>query len=178
METLTESKELVPNPHFSDQRNKVLKGINFGEIDAPIREIIKSISKLEYCFTLQCCYGHFLYHGQSDLRNTEPLPVSTNITRVDYRIAYISFCIKENREGEALLESMAKMTLIDPEYIQFGCAEWFWERHKNSFVLQVEPERFKDKDRIVVDYKEAVYIEKIRNLFYIKLNEIVENIVK
>ena len=60
---------------------------------------------------------------------------------------------------------MTKVPLIEPEYIQFGCAEWFWEQQVNSFVLQVEPKRFMDKDRLNIDYKEALYVEKIRNQF-------------
>lgn len=178
METFTKLKKIAANPHFFKQRNTALHRINFNEIDLPIIELIKNISMLEYCFSLQSCYGHFLYKGQSDERNLKPLPATNNVITVDYRIAYIAFCIEDNPDGKTFLNHLAQMPMIDPAYVQFGCAEWFWKAQINSFVLQVEPERFQDKDRINIDYKEALYIEKIRNQFYKKLNEIVEKLVK
>ena len=125
METFSESKELVPNPNFDEQRKATLKKINYNEIDTPIIELIKIISTLDYCFTLQCCYGHFLYEGQNNQQNIKPLPITNNIISIDYRIAYLAFCIKENSEGKTLLNYLTKVPLIEPEYIQFGCAEWF-----------------------------------------------------
>ena len=62
--------------------------------------------------------------------------------------------------------------MIEPEYIQFGCAEWFWERQVNSFALQVEPKRFMDKDRLNIEYKEALFVEKVRTKFFKRLSEI------
>ena len=175
METFSELKEIVPNPNFDKQRKAMLKSIDYKEIDTPIIELIKIISKLDYCFTLQCCYGHFLYEGQNDEHNLEPLPIANNILNIDYRIAYIAFCIKENNEGKKLLNDLTKVPLIEPEYIQFGCAEWFWEQQVNSFVLQVEPKRFMDKDRVNIDYKEALFVEKVRAKFFKRLNEIFKN---
>jgi hypothetical protein len=65
---------------------------------------------------------------------------------------------------------------IDPIYIQFGCAEWFWERYPNSYVLQVEPERHMLKDACIIDHQEAIYIEKIRNAFYKRLKALITTI--
>ncbi len=178
METFIKSKELVLNPDFNAQRNIVLRNINYNEIDIPIIELIKNISKLDYCFSLQSCYGHFLYRGQNNQYNINPLPITNGIKSIDYRISYIAICTKDNQEGKILLNHLTKLTLIDPEYIQFGCAEWFWERQINSFVLQVEPKRYIYRDRIIVDYNEARYIEKVRNQFFIKLNEIIEKFIK
>ena len=177
METFTKTKELVFNPNFNEQRNKVLRNINYNEIDIPIIELIKNISSIDYCFSLQSCYGHFLYPGQNNEHNTNPLPIANDNINIDYRIAYIAISIKDNREGATFLNYLNKLTLIEPEYIQFGCAEWFWERQINSFVLQVEPKRFINKDRVTVDYKEALYIEKIRNQFFIELNETIEKLI-
>lgn len=176
METFTKSKELVFNPHFSEQRKLTLKKLNFSEIDIPIIELIKKISMLDYCFSLQSCYGHFLYQGQNDQQNIESIPIDRSIINVDYRIAYIAICIKEINEGKTLSNYLAKIPLDEPEYIQFGCAEWFWERQINSFVLQVEPKRFMNKDRIIIDFKEALYIEKIRNSFFIKMGKIFDKL--
>jgi len=64
---------------------------------------------------------------------------------------------------------------IDCKYIQFGCADWFWERQINSYTLQVEPERYSTKDRVFIDYKEALYIENIRNKFFKKMEDIIHN---
>lgn len=178
METFTNTKELIPNPDFDEQRINSLREIDYSEIDPPIVDLIKKISKMDYCFTLQSCFGHFLYKGQTDFRSTDPLPVADNFDKVNYRIAYIAFCIKKCDEGETLLKELSKVYLIEPEYIQFGCAEWFWDRQVNSYVLQVEPERFKNKDKISVEYQEALYIEKIRNVFFKKLNEIINNCIK
>jgi hypothetical protein len=177
LETFTKSKELVFNPHFSEQRNLELKELDYNEIDIPIIELIKKISMLEYCFSLQSCHGHFLYRGQNNERNTEAIPIKKNIISVDYRIAYIAICIKESQEGKKLLNYLTKIPLDEPEYIQFGCAEWFWERQINSFVLQIEPKKFMNKDRVIIDFNEALYIEKIRNHFFVKMDEIFEKFV-
>jgi len=67
---------------------------------------------------------------------------------------------------------LKEIPAIDPENIQFCCAEWFWKRQVNSYALQLEPDRFKLKDTAIVDLKEAMHIEKIRDEFFIRLNEL------
>ncbi len=173
METFTEIKNFVENPHFSEQRRKSLSKLNFNTIDAPIVEIIKRFSKLPYCFTLQSCYGHFLYHDQRDPHNIEPLPISDNIKKVAYRIAYIALGIQNSELGIKLFHDLSKIIVIDPEYIQFGCAEWFWKRQVNSYALQVEPKRFMKRDKAIIDYKEALRIEKVKNEFFEEIKKIV-----
>jgi hypothetical protein len=160
VETFIEPKELIHNPHFQDQRKKSLAGLNNDMIDRPIVRIINGLNKLPYCFTIQCCYGHFLFNGQKNPHNLEPLPVATNtITKVEYRIAYIAFCIENSESGRKLLVDIKELTVIDPENIQFCSAEWFWRRQVNTYALQIEPERFKHKDRAILDYREALKIE-------------------
>ncbi|UCC60554.1 MAG: hypothetical protein JSV02_01640, partial [Dehalococcoidia bacterium] len=122
----------------------------------------------------QSCYGHFTYAGRKDIINIEPLPISGNIKRVEYRIAYIAMCVQNSDIGRALLDDLSDIPAIDPAYIQFGCAEWFWETYPNSYVLQVEPDIYNTKDRVSVDYKEALHIEKIRNKFYGVLNKLIQ----
>jgi hypothetical protein len=39
----------------------------------------------------------------------------------------------------------------------------------------VEPDRFKRKDTAIIDFKEALHIEKIRNAFFTRLYELFEN---
>ena len=169
METFTELKDFVDNPHFHEQRQEYLGKLDINTIDAPIVEIVEGFAKLPYCFTLQSCYGHFVYNGQKNPSDVEPLPISDSIDSVEYRIAYIALCVDNSEIGKALFQDLNKIPTIDPEYIQFGCAEWFWQRQVNSYVLQVEPKRHMTKDRATVGYQEALYIEKIRNQFFAQL---------
>ncbi len=175
METFTEPKELAENPYYQVQRQKSLGDLTDDMIDMPIIDLINGFNKLPYCFTLQSCYGHFVYNDQKDSHTLEPLPVKDTIPKVEYRIAYIAFCIENSLLGRELYETLKKMTAVDPENIQFCCAEWFWKIQINSYALQVEPDRFKLKDTAILDYKEALHIEKIRNEFFFRLYELVEN---
>jgi len=172
METFTTQKIMVENPQFQLQRQRNLVELKGVVIDTPINEHIKNFNKLSYCFTLQCCYGHFLYNSQRDTQNNEPLPISSSIAKVEYRIAYIAFCVDFCDQGRALLDSLKTITSIDNENIQFGCAEWFWKRQVNSYALQVEPDRYKFEDKAIIDYHEALKIETVRNMFFDQLMEI------
>ena len=73
-------------------------------------------------------------------------------------------------------EALSNIKLADPENIQFCSAEWFWKRQVNSYALQVQPDRFKDKDRAFLDYKEALHIEKVRNTFFVQLQELLQQL--
>jgi hypothetical protein len=174
LETFTAPKELVENLHYQDQRFKILADLSADMIDQPIIELINAFNKLSFCFTLQSCYGHFIYHGQNDSHNLQPLPITDTISQVEYRIAYLCLCIENSKMGRELLESLNKITAIDPENIQFCCAEWFWKRQVNSYALQVQPDRFKHKDTAILDYRETLHIEKIRNEFFVRLRELLK----
>jgi hypothetical protein len=162
----------VDNPHYKAQKQKALRSLTDDMIDKPIIGLINRFNQLEYCFTLQCCYGHFVCNGHKEVHNLEPLPVKGTIAKVEYRIAYIAFCIDNSLLGKKFLGSLKGITAIDQESVQFGCAEWFWDRQVNSYALQVEPGRFKYKDTAILDIEEALYIEKIRNDFFIRLFEL------
>ena len=176
METFTEPKELVNNLRYQEQKQECLTGLTDSMIDTPIIGLIKNINNLSYCFTLQCCYGHFVYNSQNDTHNLEPLPHTDKIDRVEYMIAYIAFCIENCASGRSLIAALNKITNIGPGNIQFCSAEWFWERQVNSYALQVEPDRFKHIDKVMLDYREALHIEKIRNEFFIQLKELFLNL--
>jgi len=176
LETFTELKDLVENPHYQVQKRKVLYEFNDDMIDTPIVNLINGFNKLPYCFTLQSCYGHFVYNGQKDIHNVDPLPAKEIIGQVEYRIAYIAFCIQNSASGRGLFKALKEITAIDPENVQFCCAEWFWKRQLNSYALQVEPDKFKHRDTAIIDFKEALHIEKIRNTFFIRLNELLETL--
>ena len=175
METFSAPKELVENPHYSVQREHSLRSLDLEAIDTPIKEIIRSFAKLSYCFTLQCCFGHFLYVGQENPHNLEPLPVLDSFTTIEYRIAYVAICFENSHLGNELLERLGDLPALDPGYIQFGCGEWFWKRQVNSYVLQVEPQRFKQKDTCLVAYKEALHLENIKQSFFLQLEQLIQD---
>ena len=178
METFSEVKVLVENLYYPVQRRESLSALTDDIIDGPIIDLINGFNKLPHCFTLQSCYGHFVHNEQKDPHNFDPLPCTDAITEVEYRIAYIAFCIENSTWGIGLFEALKEITTIDPENIQFCCAEWFWKRQVNSYALQVEPDRFKHKDKAILDYREALYIEKVRNQFFVQLYELLENAEK
>ncbi len=157
------------------QKQKSLSDLTDDMVDMPIIELINGYNKLPYCFTLQSCYGHFVYNGQKDTHGLESLPAKGIIGTIEYRIGYIAFCIENNHLGRKLFEVFKGIAAIDPENVQFCCVEWFWKRQVNSYVLQVEPDRFKHKDTARVGFKEALHIENIRNKFFFRLDELLEN---
>lgn len=177
VETFIKLKEFAVNSHYPVQRDENLCNLTDEMIDEPILDLINGLNKLPYCFTLQSCYGHFVYNSQKNLHSFDPLPVKETIANVEYRIAYIAFCIENSASGKKLFETFKKFTTIDSENVQFSCAEWFWERQVNSYVLQVEPDRFKHKDKAILDYKEALYIEKLRNEFFIQLDILIRSLI-
>lgn len=172
METFIESRPLVENPDYREQRRERLAGLSEGMIDEPIVDVIDALNRLPQCFTLQCCYGHFVYPGQEDLQNLERLPETRIVTEVEYRIAYLAFCVEDSAPGRTLLEGLKTVASIDPDNVQFGCAEWFWEQQVDSYVLQVEPDRFKFQDKAFLGYEEALKIEKVRDAFFADLRKL------
>lgn len=176
METYAEPKDLVDDPGFLDQRRDSVAQLAGVSIDRPIAENIGLFNRLPSCFTLQSCYGHFLHENQKDRYNVDPLPVTDLIVTVEYRIAYVAFCVENNNSGRALLYGLRGMPQIDPEYIQFCSAEWFRERQANSYALQVEPWRFRDKDMVVLSYEEALRVEQARNRFFVSLKKFLEEL--
>jgi hypothetical protein len=173
METFTKVKEFVPNPHYREQREECLRALDMNTIDPPLVDLIEGFLALPYCFTLQCCYGHFLHGAHGTPNNLEPLLITDSTSYVEYRIAYLALCLQDNESGRLLFNELSQVPQIDPSSIQFGCAEWFWERQVNSYALQVEPERYKAKDRICIGYQEALHIQKIRDEFFGELKRIV-----
>jgi hypothetical protein len=172
LETFTVLKEFVDNPDYQDQKQKILAGLSDAMVDAPIIDLIQGFNRLSYCFTIQCCYGHFVHEAQTDPHNLEPLPMNHTIDSVEYRIAYVCLCIDNSKRGRTLRNALNEIPAIDPQNIQFGCAEWFWKRQVNSYALQVQPDRFKQRDNAILEYREALHIQKIRNEFFAFLQEL------
>ncbi len=178
METFVPFRELTENPSFEQQRNKALTELKAVTIDAPIVSLIEGFTKLDFCFPLQSCYGHFLCGDQVDPHNMEHLPPSNQDDDVMYRIAYVAFCVDQNERGQSLLNDLNTLSNIDSEYIQLGCAEWFWDQQVNSYALQIEPDRFKTRDKILVGYQEALHIQWVRDRFFLELQELLDKHVR
>lgn len=174
MKTFTQLKELARNPHFAVQKENCTRNLTNEMIDDPIIDLVNRFNKLPYCFTLQSCYGHFVYDDK-DSHDFDPLPTTYAIETVEYRIAYLALCIENSASGKDLLVALKEIPTLDPTNIQFGCAEWFWKQQINSYVLQVEPDRFKHHDTATLDYAEALSIEKIRNQFFGALDRLLGN---
>ena len=172
METFTEPKPLVENPRYARDREVALAALDFGAIDAPIVDLISGFAALPHCFTLQCCCGHFVCAPEQDPRTLDPVPAD-HPGPVRYRIAYLGLCIENGRAGRALLDSLRGLTAIDPGYVQFGSADWFWKSWANSYALQVEPARDMNKDEAVLDRAEAVHVQWTRDRFFAELRTLV-----
>ncbi len=172
METFAAPKPMVPNPNFEAQKQSSLTGLKDHMIDAPIVEIIKRFNCLPFCYTLQSCFGHFVYESQSDLHNIYPLPAKAIPTPIEYRIAYIAFAIDNCDIGRKFINALSETVTLDQAYIQFCSADWFWERQVNTYALQVEPDRFKHQDTAVLDYAEARRVEAVRNTFFDHIKQV------
>jgi hypothetical protein len=92
---------------------------------------------------------------------------------VEYRIAYLALCIETSSPGRHFLKRLTEIPAVDPDYVQFGSADWFWKNQVNSFVLQVEPLRHSTKDRIFISVEEARHLQCIRGRFYQALRVVI-----
>lgn len=172
METFAEARELVDDPGFTAERERVLAGLVLEDIDAPLRGLVRGFAALPCCFTLQCCYGHFVNAAQPQPDNLEPLPPG-GAGSVRYRIAYVALCIENSADGRCLYAALSELPAIDPAYLQFGSPDWFVLQHPNSYALQVEPLRLAEQDEAVLPYREALHVQRIRNRFFARLEELV-----
>lgn len=174
METFVPEKALLPDPGFLESRESALRALRSMEIEAPIQDIVHGFCALPCCYTLQSCFGHFPTSAQDDPHTLRTLSeASPNISYL-YRIAYIAVCIDDCAEGRDLLTRLRRVPEADPEYIQFGCAEWFWEQQVNSFVLQVQPTNRLHLDSMPVSLDEALRIQTARDVFFDSLRGMLE----
>ncbi len=171
METFTEARPLVRNDGYAAERQTALKALDLGAVDAPILDIVEAFRPLPHCFTLQCCYGHFLTTARQDDHDLSPLPAGYT-GAVRYRIAYIAFCIDGGRRGRAFLETLSRVPESDPAYVQFGSADWFWDQWANSYTLQVEPVAHRFKDQAVLTAGEALRVQRARHRFFDELRRV------
>ena len=178
METFTRAKPFILHPGYFSDRAKALreldKEILNGSIDPPLLNLIRECNPITHFFTVQCCYSHFLSDMESDLENLiPPSQYLEQIETVRYRLAYLAICIQDTIPGREMYSDLEEMSADNPDYIQFGSAEWFWDRMVNTYCIQLEPVRFKSKDSEMIGIEEAMHIEKIRNDFFNHLAEII-----
>jgi hypothetical protein len=166
METFTKAKPFIEDPYYWKKRKEALSELDLHTIDEPIVDIIRGYVEIPYCYSLQSCYGHFIYKGQLDPKNIELLTDNGESSEIKYRIAYIAFCIQNSDIGSKLYYDLESVTKIDSDYIQFGSADWFWQRNVNSYVLQVEPNRYKMEDSVFVSIDEALHLQKVRDQMF------------
>lgn len=165
LDTFTEPREFVDNPRYSRDRHDTLARLGVTAIDAPIAGVVAGLNKLSHCFTLQCCCGHFVRTAEQDPHTLQPLrPGHAGL--VTYRIAYVAVCLEDSLRGQALRRTLAQIPAIDPAYIQFGSADWFWDQWPNSYVLQVEPTAHMLKDQAVLEAAEAYRTQEARDSFF------------
>lgn len=172
METFAHPRHFVDNPQFDRDREISLAGLARADIDPPIREVVAGFVSLPCCFTIQSCYGHFVHAERTHPDNLEPLPAH-DVGSVKYRIAYIAICLQNNKAGRRLRAALEQIPAIDPDYVQFGSPDWFWERHLNSYALQVEPDRFANKDVAHIEHHEALRVQQVRDCFFDRLGNLV-----
>ena len=172
METFAEPRDFAEHGSYRQDREDVMSGLDPGSIDVPILDLVQGFARLGHCFTLQSCYGHFMWDGQSDPHSLEVLP-ERDVGSITYCIAYVALCLEQSAEGARLRESLARICALDPEYIQFGSPGWFWEQYPNSYALQVEPDRFRMQDTAVMAHHEAFHVQTVRDKFFARLREVV-----
>ena len=183
VETFTQPRELVEDTDFDARRRRSLDELGgllaSGSIDEPIASLIDRIRRVPYCYTLQSCAGHFRGDDGIDHHSVKELQIRYDSqARIRYRIAYLAFCIQNGDDGIRLLGDLKAVPAMDPDFIQFGCADWFWRACVNSYVLQVEPVRYSKEDSAEVSLAEALRIEAVRDRFYERVDEIIDRHAK
>jgi hypothetical protein len=174
VETFASFRDPVVNPAFPGQRRQALSQLDLNAIDRPIVNLVRRFNELPYCFTLQSCWGHFVCPGQRNPRNLQVLIPGGPLDSVEYRIAYMALCVENNHEGISLLQDLGEVPAIDPDYIQFGCADWFWQRQVNSYALQVEPKQHQTKDMVRIGHGEALHVQTIRDRVFAALEGLLD----
>ncbi len=165
METFTKARDFVENSGYAHARQRSIAELDLATIDDPLTDIIDGFATLPHCFTIQCCFGHFLWSPGQDSHNLESIPPGFS-GLAKYRIAYITFCLENSRRGRALRQSLARIPAVDPDFVQFGSADWFWERWVNSYALQVEPKAYMLRDETNLSPPEALHTQRVRDLFF------------
>jgi hypothetical protein len=174
METFTPPRPFITHQDYRRDRERTLQNLSQeilkNAIDPPLLPLVQECISIPHCFTLQCCYGHFVHRLAPDLENLVPISsIREPVGPIRYRIAYLVLCIENSRNGRSLYHDLAGMTEMDLMFIQFGSADWFWDQMPNTYCIQLEPERLKEEDSGLVSWEEALRIEELRTPFFAEL---------
>lgn len=177
METFIQPRPCVSHPAYWRDRERSLQDLRHeivkNTIDPPLLPLVWECISIPHCFTLQCGYGHFVHRLAPDPENCVPISsIREPVGPIRYRIAYLALCVENSRDGRLLYHNLAGMTEMDPAFIQFGSADWFWDRMPNTYCIQLEPERMKEEDSGDVTWEEALRLEELRGPFFKRLMEI------
>ncbi len=175
METFTKARPIVENPGFASQRDAALLALDRSAIDAPLVPLIGDLNALPCCFTLQCCWGHFLPPGEAD-DHTMAAPPARGMAELEYRLAYVAFCVSDDGAGRALRDAVGELMDAEPRFVQFGSADWFWERQLNSYAIQVAPRRARGQDRMTLDGKQARLVSHARTRMFREFAELARSL--
>jgi hypothetical protein len=171
VETFVEPIEMVEESRFTQNRIKALGDLRPGEIDPQILDIVQDFLQLPHCYTVQSCCGHFVVPGDDGqgvtMLDPGPRPPETGL----YQLAYVAVVIENSGPGRELYHRLSEFPKLSKAFIQWGSATWFWNEqgYLNSYVLQVEPVRFKHLDRFTMDEQEARDWLAARELFWTAL---------
>lgn len=176
METSTAPKPFENYPDFQAAKKFALNSLDVTQIDDPLVSLINDLNKLPYLFTLQCCHGHFL---TTDIREISDFDLLSTIDKIEYRLAYIAFCIENSSLGREFAQHLENIPLsVNPSLVHFCSAQWFWDQWVNSYILQIMPQRFIDKDNAVIDCHEANKIKQARDSFFLFMKDFTLTIFK
>lgn len=171
METFTKARPLVENPNFAGQREAALRALADADLDEPLKDLIADLNRRPCCFTLQCCWGHFLTPDEAD-EHTLAAPPARGKAELDYKLAYVAFCVSDDDEGRALRDEIRGLVDAEPRFVQFGSADWFWERQVNSYAIQVAPRNRRKRDRMILDGKQARLLAHARTRMFREFAEL------
>jgi hypothetical protein len=179
METFNPARPFTLHPGYVSDREKaqreLAEEILRGSIDPPLLPMIRECIPITHFFTVQCCFGHFVHDMEPDTENlVPPSQYSGKIETVRYRLAYLAICLQNNIRGREMYSDLEEMAADNPDYVQFGSADWFWERMVNTYCIQLEPERLKNRDSEVITLEEALHLETLREDFFTRLTGIVQ----
>lgn len=180
METFTPPRPFVPHPDYWRDRERSLQELRQeivkNRIDPPLLQLVRECMTIPHCFTMQCCFGHFVHRMEPDTENLAPISRYTQeVGIIRYRIAYVALCLQDSSAGHAMYFELEKIAALDPSFIQFGSADWFWDQVPNTYCIQLEPERMKGEDSGEVTWEEALKIEEIREPFFTVIMEIMNS---
>lgn len=157
METFGPMRPLQADADFAQRRRLALAGLEPDSLDPEMRGPVAGLNRLPHCFTLQCCQGHILVPDQGPPAGWERRPVEPLPPRALYQLAYLALAVRSDRAGGDLLGDLAALAMGEAEFMQLGCADWFWrdQGQVNSYVVQVAPSNRQGLDWFEMDRTEA-----------------------